>query len=113
MQVRHYTEVVAEDVAEEGAVGVRVRWLIDEKGGAPNFAMRHFEIAPGGQTPFHSHDWEHEVFGLSGEGVVVGEGGEKPLRAGDSVYMPPNEQHNFRNTGDEPLTMICMVPIKK
>lgn len=112
MKLQHYTDVPAQDV-EKGAVGVRIRWLIDETSGAPNFAMRHFEIAPGGHTPFHSHEWEHEVFGLSGEGVVVGEGGEKLFRAGDYVFMPPNEKHQWRNTGSEPLTMLCMVPHKR
>lgn len=112
MKVQHYTDVAAQDV-EQGAAGVKIRWLIDEKSGAPNFAMRHFEIAPGGHTPFHSHEWEHEVFGLSGEGAVVGEDGEGPFRAGDCVFVPPQEKHQFRNTGAEPLTMICMVPHKK
>ena len=112
MKVQHYKDVQADDV-EQGAVGVKMRWLIDEKSGAPNFAMRHFEVAPGGRTPHHSHEWEHEVFGLSGEGVVVGEDGEKPFSAGVVVYMPPNEKHQFRNTGTEPLTMLCMVPIRK
>lgn len=112
MNVQHYTDVPAQDV-EQGAAGVRIRWLIGEEAGAPNFAMRHFEVAPGGHTPFHSHEWEHEVFGLSGEAIVVGEEGERPFRAGDSVFVPPREKHQFRNTGPEPLTMICMVPIRK
>lgn len=108
----HYTDVPADDVEGE-AVGVKIRWLIDEKSGAPNFAMRHFEVAPGGHTPLHSHAWEHEVFGLSGEGVVVGADGEKPFRAGDFVFMPPGEKHQFRNTGSDSLTMICIVPLKR
>lgn len=109
MKVCHFSDVAAEDVGGE-AVGVKVRWLIDEKTGAPNFAMRHFEIAPGGNTPWHTHDWEHEVFGLTGEGVVVSESGETPFGPGIIVYVAPNEKHNFRNTGTEPLSMICMVP---
>lgn len=112
MNVQHYTDVPAEPM-DDGAEGVQVRWLIDEKSGAPNFAMRHFEVAPGGHTPLHSHAREHEVFGLSGEGVVVGANGEKPFRAGVYVYMPPHEKHQFRNTGAEPLTMLCMVPHEK
>ena len=112
MKVQHYTDVAVQDV-EEGAKGVKIRWLIDERCGAPNFAMRHFEVAPAGHTPFHSHPWEHEVFGLSGGGVVVGEEGEKPFGAGDLVFVPPEERHQFRNSGSDPLTMICIVPIRK
>jgi len=110
MKAQHYTDVPAQDVQQD-AEGVRIRWLIDQKCGAQNFAMRHFEVAPGGHTPFHAHAWEHEVFALSGEGVVVGKGGQRPFRTGDFVYMPPEEKHQFRNTGSEPLTMICVVPI--
>ena len=113
METRHFTDVPAQDVEGEGAVGVRIRWLIDEKTGAPHFSMRHFAIAPGGNTPFHTHDWEHEVFGLSGKGVVTGEDGEKPFGPGHWVYIAPNEKHSFRNIGSEPLTMICMIPHKK
>ena len=109
MQVKHYTEVEAEEVAAP-AEKVTIRWLVSAENGAPNFAMRHFEIAPGGHTPFHRHEWEHEVFGLTGEGVVTTGDGEQPFGAGDFVLVPPNAMHNFRNTGDKPLTMICMVP---
>jgi quercetin dioxygenase-like cupin family protein len=63
--------------AEEGALKVKVRWLITKEIGAENFAMRLFEIEPGGYTPLHSHPWEHEVFILEGEGVVIGENKER------------------------------------
>ena len=109
MEAAHYTSVPAMD-AEEGAVATKIRWLIGEETGAPNFAMRQLEIAPEGNTPFHSHEWEHEVYGLSGEGVVVGEAGEKPFGPGIWVYVPPGEKHQFRNTGSESLTFICVVP---
>ena len=113
MKLCNFTDVPA-TVAEPGAAeGVQVRWLIDDKSGAPNFAMRHFEIAPGGYTPKHSHDWEHEVFILTGEGVVWGNARENPLRPGDVIFLPSCEEHQFRNTGDEPLTMLCMIPLSQ
>ena len=109
MQVKHYTDVPAEAV-EEGAEGVRIRWIISQADGAPHFAMRHFEIAPGGHTPHHSHEWEHEVFILTGRGTVAGPEGETPLSPGTVVLVPPNEEHHFANGGDEPLTLLCLVP---
>ena len=39
-------------VTEEGSRGARIKWLINEKDGAPNFLMRHFTIDAGGFTPF-------------------------------------------------------------
>jgi len=109
MTVKHYTDVPAEMV-EQGAEGVWIRWIIAEADGAPNFAMRHFEIAPGGHTPHHTHDWEHEVFILTGRGKVFGAQGDTPLEPGTVVFVPPGDEHHFANDGDEPLTLLCLVP---
>jgi len=66
----HFTDVDLEEPSEEGIKDMKVRWLISKKDGAENFAMRLFEIQPGGYSPLHQHDWEHEVFILDGSGVV-------------------------------------------
>lgn len=110
MKVCHYESIPAQAVEKDGARGCRVRWLVDASDGAPNFAMRYFEIAPGGVTPRHSHDYEHEVFVLDGEGVVYEGDQEHPLRTGDVIYVAPQDVHQFRNTGDAPLKFICLVP---
>lgn len=89
---------------------VRMRVLIGDREGAPTFVMRHFEVAPGGATPYHDHPWEHEVFVLSGEGKVNREGGSIPLEQGSFVFVPPGERHNFETVGDEPLTFLCIIP---
>ena len=112
MKARHYTEVAAQ-VVEEGAKGVKIRWVINEGDGAANFAMRHFEIAPGGFTPHHTHPWEHEVFILTGRGKVVGPEGDKPLSPGTVVFVPPGEEHHFANDGAEPLTLLCLIPMAR
>ena len=80
MRVNHYERVPSEPVRMDGAVGCRVRWLIGEADSAPNFAMRQFEVAPGGHTPRHSHPYEHEVFVLEGEGMVSEKDAEHRLR---------------------------------
>jgi quercetin dioxygenase-like cupin family protein len=85
MQIKHHTAVPVNDVTMEGAAGCRVRWLVGEKDAAPNFAMREFEVAPGGHTPRHFHDYEHEVFVLAGRGVVIDGDTERPLQQGDAA----------------------------
>lgn len=110
MKVNHHEEVEQQPVDMEGAEGCRVRWLVGQKQGAPNFAMRQFEVAPGGHTPKHSHDYEHEVFVLEGNGLVVDGETERPLQAGDVIFVEPNDVHQFRNTGDAPMKFLCMVP---
>ena len=62
----HYTDIELEEPKEKEIKDLKVRWLISNKDGAKNFAMRLFEIQPGGYSPLHQHDWEHEVFDLEG-----------------------------------------------
>jgi len=110
MFIRNYQDVNLESVEEEGAKGVKVRWVISEKDGAPNFAMRVFEVEAGGFTPYHTHQWEHEVFIKNGEGIVVSEGKELPFKPGDVIFIPPEEPHQFKNTSDKKLEFLCLVP---
>ncbi len=97
----------------EGARDAQIKELITARDGAPTFAMRMFEIAPGGNTPLHQHPWEHEVFILSGEGELRGENETYPFRAGDAVFVAPNEMHTFVNTGQGPLRLLCMIPVQQ
>ena len=110
MKVKHCENVDQQPVEMEGAHGCRVRWLLGESEGAPNFAMRQFEVAPGGYTPKHSHPYEHEVFVLEGTGEALDGDVPRPLKAGDVVYVAPGDVHQFRNTGNSPLKFLCLVP---
>ena len=112
MKIIDYKEVVAEVANMEGAKGVKVRWLISDKDKAPNFAMRLFEVAPEGHSPLHTHDWEHEVFILEGEGVANNGEKETKIKNGTVLYVVPNEKHQFKNTGSGTLKFLCMIPIK-
>jgi quercetin dioxygenase-like cupin family protein len=111
MRVIHSGEVAAQPVQEEGAKGATVRWLISRPEGAPNFAMRLFELQPGGSTPLHSHAWEHEVFVLAGSAEIWFEKGPVRASSGDAVLVIPDEQHQFRNTGQSVARFLCMVPL--
>lgn len=103
-------QVPAGEVCETGAQGVQVQWLLATPEGAPNFAMRRFTLESGGQTPFHCHPWEHEVYVLRGAGCLVTEEGETPLQPDCAVLVLPDERHCFR-AGDEGLQMLCLVPV--
>jgi quercetin dioxygenase-like cupin family protein len=70
LKISSYQNVEASK-AEEGAEKLRVRWLITKEIGAENFAMRLFEMDPGGFSPLHRHPWEHEVFILEGKGLAA------------------------------------------
>jgi len=112
MKAYHYKDIENQDVPAP-AEKVKIRWLINEKQGAPNFAMRRFEIEPGGKTPYHTHPWEHEVYVLEGDAVAVSKKGETEIGPGSVVLVEPNEEHNFVNTGDKKLVFLRMIPLQK
>ena len=86
------------------------RDLVGKRDDAPNFVMRLFEVAPGGATDHHKHPWEHEVFIVAGEGQLLTDEGPRPYRVGSAVYVPPEQMHQFQNTGDGTLKFICVIP---
>jgi quercetin dioxygenase-like cupin family protein len=109
----HYSEVELETPSEKGVRDTKLRWLISKKDGAENFAMRLFEVKPGGNTPLHQHDWEHEVFILEGKGDARNKEKSISFKPGDIFFVKPMEWHQFVNTGEETLKFLCLVPIKK
>jgi quercetin dioxygenase-like cupin family protein len=109
----HYTDIKLEEPTEQGVKDVKSRWLISNKDGGENFAMRLFEIKPGGHTPLHQHDWEHEVFILDGNGTAKKKTSEETFKEGDIFFIPSLEWHQFVNTSQETLKLLCLVPYKK
>jgi len=110
MKHSYYADVPLEDVTMDGAKKVKIRWLVSAKDGAPNFAMRMFEVEPGGYTPYHSHEWEHENYILEGVGHLKTEDGDVPFKPGDILYVEPHMYHNYVNDGDSVMKFLCMVP---
>jgi quercetin dioxygenase-like cupin family protein len=96
--------------AVDAADGLRKGVLIDESDGAPNFAMRRFELAPGAAVPRHTNAVEHEQYVLAGEYVVgIGET-EHVVSPGDSLLIPAGVEHWYRNEGEAPGAFVCVVP---
>jgi quercetin dioxygenase-like cupin family protein len=110
MKIEKSSNISKSPVEMDGAKDVGIRWLISKEDGARNFAMRMFELEPGGHTPLHTHSQEHEVFILEGEGTFVFEGQQHPFGAEYVIFVPPNREHRFMTTGDSVLRMLCIIP---
>ena len=110
MKLVNYESVEKNVVEMKGANGCAMRQLVSDADGAPNFSMRQFEVAPGGNTPLHSHPYEHEVFVLEGEGTIRDGDQEHPISKGDVIYVAPDDLHQFKNSGTSPLKFLCLVP---
>ena len=112
MKIRHYTDAALEDVAREGFIGVKARYVITDKEGAPHFAMRVFEFEPGGHTSLHQHPEEHEIFIVEGKVTAINDRGEEfQLEPGHTLYIPPDEQHQLKNPSGRAAKIICLIPI--
>ncbi len=92
--------------------GVSVCWLVGRNEQAPYFAVRYFEVQPGGQTIFDQHQHDHGVFVLRGRGkVLVGEK-EYEVGFGDVIYIPPQEVHQLKNVGEDIFAFLCVIANK-
>ncbi|MCI0365645.1 MAG: cupin domain-containing protein [Phycisphaerales bacterium] len=111
MLIRRADDVAGTPMQMDGVKGVSMRMMVGRADGAPNFAMRHFTVEPGGYTPHHSHNYEHEVFIVEGQARVEHDGEFEQVRAGDVVFVQPNAVHQFVNTGAAPLKFLCLVPV--
>ena len=59
----------------------------------------------------HLHrGYEECIYVLKGEGRTLSESGELAVKAGDVVLIRPEEKHVTRNTGKEPLVLLCFFP---
>lgn len=112
--IRNIDSTPTAPVDMDGVSGVEMAVMVGRNDGAPNFAVRQFKVQPGGHTPHHSHDFEHEVYVVDGEGAILLNGQQQPIRGGDVIYVPANEVHQFRATGKtDPLRFLCMVPMSR
>lgn len=98
-----------------GLPGRSAREILSGATGARSATLRLVEIAPERpgdpvRGPHYHTDVEECIHVLSGRGTTYAETGEFPLEPGDTVLMPVGEKHVTRNTGDEPLVLLCFFP---
>jgi quercetin dioxygenase-like cupin family protein len=112
MKITSLKDVKTVSVDMEGACCVNKQVPISKNDGSPSLAFRVFTIEPGGNTPYHTHPFEHINYIIEGSGVIVTEtGDERPVKQGDFALVLPGEKHQYKNTSaTAPMVMICAVP---
>lgn len=104
------------DAKPMGLPGRKSLEIASHEAGTQNVTLRLVEIAvPGpGDKPRgrHRHEgFEECIHVLAGEGLTDAESGQFPLKPGDTIVIPPGEMHVTRNTGTEPLMLLCFFPV--
>jgi len=86
-----------------GAIGSRI-----------TFRVVDVPVPQPGEAPRGPHlhrGYEECIYVLKGEGRTLTESGALDVKAGDVVLVPPREKHATRNTGSEPLVLLCFFPV--
>ena len=65
-------------------------------------------VPPGGGPPPHRHDFEEMFTVLDGEVEVTFRGESITARAGETINVPANAPHGFRNAGQGPSRLLCL-----
>ena len=75
---------------------------------AGRYSLIDMHVPPGGGPPRHRHDFEEMFTVLEGEVEVTFRGERVTARAGQTVNVPANAPHSFRNVSDRPTRLLCM-----
>jgi NADPH:quinone reductase-like Zn-dependent oxidoreductase/quercetin dioxygenase-like cupin family protein len=82
--------------------------LLTGRDTAGRYTLIDMHVPPGGGPPPHRHDFEEMFTVLEGEIAVTVRGETIVARAGETVNVPANAPHAFRNTGDVPARLLCL-----
>ncbi len=90
--------------------------IVSSQQGSQGVTLRLVEIPvpkPGEplRGPHHHDGFEECIFVLSGSGCTEAGPQKHTLQAGDTILIPAGESHVTRNTGSEPLMLLCFFPV--
>ena len=92
------------DIApEQWRPGTETRMRVSAVNGAAQFCIFEQWIAPGAGAPTHSHPVEEVLTVLDGEAEMWMDDQRITVLAGQSLVVPANRVHGFRNSGTTTL----------
>lgn len=91
-----------------GLVGDTYTILVSGEDTAGTYTLIDMHVPPGGGPPPHRHDFEEMFSVLDGEVEVTFRDQVLTVRAGETVNVPANAPHGFRNTSDGPTRLLCL-----
>lgn len=109
---RVYTQAQAKRLGLAGRTSLE---MVSGGQGSQSITLRLVEIpAQKPEDPLrapHLHqNCEECIYVLSGQGTTHADSGEYAIKAGDALLISVGESHVTRNTGAEPLLLLCFFP---
>jgi len=75
---------------------------------AGRYCLIDMLVPPAGGPPPHRHDFEEMFTILDGEIEFTFRGNRSVARAGETINIPANAPHSFRNPSQKPARLLCM-----
>jgi quercetin dioxygenase-like cupin family protein len=91
-----------------GVVGDTYTILVSGADTAGKYTLIDMHVPPGGGPPPHRHDFEEMFTVLEGEVELTFRGESLVARAGETVNVPANAPHSFRNASGQAVRLLCV-----
>lgn len=95
-------------VAHIGLVGDTYTVIVSGKDTGERFCVIDMHVPAGGGPGPHRHDFDETFILLDGEIEVTFRGRKSTVRVGETVNVPSNAPHQFKNMFSKPARMICI-----
>jgi quercetin dioxygenase-like cupin family protein len=91
-----------------GIVGDTYTILVTGDDTAGKYTLIDMHVPPGGGPPPHRHDFEEMFTVLEGAVELTFRGESLVASAGETVNVPANAPHSFRNASNEAARLLCV-----
>jgi quercetin dioxygenase-like cupin family protein len=97
-----------EQLPHLGLVGDTYTILLTGMDTAGRYTLIDMFVPAGGGPPPHRHDFEEMFSVVEGEVELTFRGQRLVARAGETVNIPANAPHGFRNASGQPARLLCL-----
>jgi quercetin dioxygenase-like cupin family protein len=104
----HVSPDTDESLPHIGVVGDTYTILVSGQDTAGRYTLIDMYVPPGGGPPPHRHDFEEMFTILEGEIELTFRGTTAVATTGETVNVPANAPHVFRNAADRPARLLCL-----
>jgi quercetin dioxygenase-like cupin family protein len=106
--LRHVSPDTDESLPHLGVVGDTYTILVSGTDTAGCYTLIDMHVPPGGGPPPHRHDFEEMFTILDGEIELTFRGVSAVATAGETINVPANAPHVFRNVSERPARLLCL-----
>ena len=104
----HVSPDTYDSLSHLGVVGDTYTILVSGADTAGRYTLIDMHVPPGGGPPPHRHDFEEMFTVLDGEIEFTFRGVGTVATAGETINVPANAPHVFKNVSESPARLLCL-----